>query len=105
MARRSQRKGRSRSKGGATSPSQANSVEPTSSASRSEAGGSTPPSSLRNKPFALNQVRETAQALLAAGRIEEATEYFLAALDAVLARNREVELLLLKLRRERFGRR
>jgi transposase len=52
----------------------------------------------------LAQIRETAQALLAQGKVDETCEFFLAALDAVLVKNRELELLLLKLRRERVGR-
>ena len=52
----------------------------------------------------LAQIRESAQALLAQGKVEETWEFFLAALDAVLGKNRELELLVLKLRRERIGR-
>jgi transposase len=52
---------------------------------------------------ALTQVRETAQALAAEGRTEEAFDYFAAALAAVLRKNTELELLLAKLRRERLG--
>ena len=52
----------------------------------------------------LEQIRTSAQALLAQGHVEEACEFFLAALDAVLVKNRELELLVLKLRRERIGR-
>jgi transposase len=53
---------------------------------------------------ALAQIRESAQALLAQGKVDETWEFFLAALDAVLLQNRELELLVLKLRRERLGR-
>ena len=53
---------------------------------------------------ALAQIRESAQALLAQGKVDETWEFFLAALDAVLMKNRELELLVLKLRRERLGR-
>lgn len=53
---------------------------------------------------ALHQIRETAQALLAQGQVEETWDFFLAALDAVLVKNRELELLVTKLRRERIGR-
>lgn len=52
----------------------------------------------------LVQIRASAQALLAQGQIDEACELFLAALDAVLVKNRELALLVLKLRRERIGR-
>jgi transposase len=53
---------------------------------------------------ALAQIRESAQALLAQGKVDETCEFFLAALDAVLVKNRELELLVRKLRRERLGR-
>lgn len=53
---------------------------------------------------ALAQIRESAQALLAQGKVDETWEFFLAALDAVLVHNRELELMVLKLRRERLGR-
>jgi hypothetical protein len=53
----------------------------------------------------LAEIRDTAQALLAQGKVDEACEVVLAALDAVLGKNRELELLVLKLRRERIGRR
>lgn len=52
----------------------------------------------------LAQIRTSADALLAQGQVDEACELFLAALDAVLVKNRELELLVLKLRRERIGR-
>lgn len=52
----------------------------------------------------LTQIRQTAQALLAQGKADETWAFFLAALDAVLVKNRELELLVLKLRRERLGR-
>jgi transposase len=55
-------------------------------------------------PSPLDQIRETAHALLAQGQVDETWEFFLAALDAVLVKNRELELLVLKLRRERIGR-
>jgi len=53
---------------------------------------------------ALRQVRESAQALLAQGKVEETWDLFLAALEAVLDKNRDLELLVAKLRRERLGR-
>lgn len=59
--------------------------------------GPTPPPSLA-------QIRDTAQALLAQGKVDETWDFFVAALDAVLVKNRELELLVLKLRRERIGR-
>jgi transposase len=55
------------------------------------------------EPAPVMQIREAAQALLSEGRTEEAFEYFLAALAAVLRKNTELELLLAKLRRERVG--
>lgn len=57
------------------------------------------------EPAALRQVRESAQALLSEGRVEEAFEFFLSALDAVLRKTRDLELLLAKLQRERVGKR
>ena len=53
---------------------------------------------------ALRQIRESAQAFLAQGQVDEAWAVFLAALEAVLVKNRELELLLTKLRRERIAR-
>jgi transposase len=52
---------------------------------------------------ALRQIRESAQALFAQGKVDETWELFLAALEAVLVKNRELELLVAKLRRERLG--
>src|SRR5712691_11320599 len=52
---------------------------------------------------ALRQIKESAQALLEEGKTEEAWELFLSALEAVLVKNRELELLVAKLRRERIG--
>jgi transposase len=51
----------------------------------------------------LHQIRESAQALFAQGKVDETWELFLAALEAVLVKNRELELLVAKLRRERLG--
>jgi hypothetical protein len=48
---------------------------------------------------AFSQVYEQVQALLAAGRQDEAVELLLAALSAVLRQSRQLELLLLQLRR------
>jgi transposase len=53
---------------------------------------------------ALAQIRAGAQALLAAGKVDETCEYLLTALEAVLASQHDLELLVLKLRRERLGR-
>ncbi len=53
----------------------------------------------------LEQVRETAQALVAEGQVDEAFDFFVSALDAVLRQNRDLELLVAKLRRERVGKR
>jgi transposase len=49
---------------------------------------------------ALRQVRESAQALLLEDKVEEAFEFFVSALDAVLRKTRDLELLVAKLRRE-----
>jgi transposase len=53
---------------------------------------------------ALEQIRQSADALLADGKIAETRDFFLAALEAVLASHRDLELLVLKLRRARLGR-
>lgn len=42
---------------------------------------------------------------MAEGQVDEAFEFFLSALESVLRKNRELELLLAKLRRERIGKR
>jgi len=52
---------------------------------------------------ALAQVRETARAMMAEGRGDEAFDFLLSALAAVLKKSQELELLLAKLRRERLG--
>jgi transposase len=52
---------------------------------------------------ALRQIRESAQALLEQGKVDETFELFLSALEAVLVKNRDLELLVAKLRRERHG--
>jgi transposase len=51
------------------------------------------------------EIRASAQALLAAGQVDDTCEYLLATLAAVLTSHRELELLVLKLRRARLGRR
>ena len=62
-----------------------------------------PPRDSASSP--LEQVRESAQALLAEGQVEEAFDFFVSALGAVLRQNRDLELLVAKLRRERVGKR
>ena len=64
-----------------------------------------PPAQGRRKgePEAVRQVRESARALLAQGQIEEAFEFCVSALEAVLRKTRDLELLLAKLQRERVG--
>ena len=52
---------------------------------------------------ALRQVREAAKALFEQGQVEETWEYLLSALESVLLKNRELELLLAKLRRAAVG--
>jgi transposase len=64
------------------------------------ARGSPPPQA---EISALRQIRESAQALLEQGKVDETWEFFLSALEAVLGKNRDLELLLAKLRRERLG--
>ncbi len=53
----------------------------------------------------LEQVRASAEALLREQKIDEAFELVLTAMDAVLRKSRELELLVAKLRRERLGQR
>lgn len=48
---------------------------------------------------ALHQIRQSAQALIAEGKTDETWELLFAALEAVLSRNSNLELLVLKLRR------
>jgi transposase len=50
----------------------------------------------------LKQIRETAEVLLKEGKISEAEELYLAALEAVLVKNRELELLLAKYRHQKL---
>lgn len=61
------------------------------------AGGAAPPP--KRELAALRQVRESAQTLLRQGKTEEAWEFLLSALEAVLAKTQELELLVAKLRR------
>lgn len=53
----------------------------------------------------LEQVRSAAAALLREQKVDEAFELLLSAMDAVLRKSRELELLVAKLRRERLGQR
>ena len=55
------------------------------------------------EPLAVAQIREGVQALVAEGRPNEAVDYSLAALAAVLRRNHELERLLALLRRTQLG--
>jgi len=68
-------------------------------------GSSRPQRAAALEPSALRQIRESAQALLGEGKVEEAFEFFLSALEAVLRKTRELELLVAKLRREGVGKR
>ena len=65
--------------------------------------GSHPPRDGASSPLA--QVRESAEALLAEGQVDEAFDFFVSALEAVLRQNRDLEFLVAKLRRERVGKR
>jgi transposase len=62
------------------------------------------PTSARVDLGALQQMRESAQTLLRQGKVDESYELLLSALEAMLVKNHELELLLAKLRRERIGR-
>lgn len=53
----------------------------------------------------LEQIRESAKSLADEGKVEEAFELLVSALEAVMRTTRELELLVLKLRRERIGKR
>lgn len=55
------------------------------------------------EPQPLRQIRETTSAMLAEGHTDEALDYTFAALAAVLRKVTDLELQLLKLRRERVG--
>ena len=68
-------------------------------------GSSRPQRAAALEPSALQQIRESAQALLGEGKVEEAFDFFLSALEAVLNKARELELLVAKLRREGVGKR
>ena len=56
-------------------------------------------------PEPLEQIRKSARSLADEGKVEEAFELLVSALEAVLRTSRELELLVLKLRRERVGKR
>jgi transposase len=75
----------------------------TSGATDAPQASSTPRQTTAAEPPALRQVRESARALLAEGKVQEAFEFFAAALEAVLHKSRELELLVAKLRREQYG--
>lgn len=78
--------------------------------SMSDAAGAARPSGTQQgtrdeELSALRQIRESARALLAEGRVEEAFEFVVSALDAVLRKTRDLELLVAKLRRQQVGKR
>ena len=54
---------------------------------------------------ALRQIRDSARSLATEGKTEEAFDLLVSALDAVLRRSHELELKVLKLERERVGKR
>ncbi len=70
-----------------------------STQSRREGAGST------RAPNALGQIRDSARSLASEGKTEEAFDLLVSALDAVLRKSRELELMVLKLQRERVGKR
>lgn len=57
------------------------------------------------EPKTLGQIRDSARSLAMEGKTEEAVELLVSALDAVLRKSRELELMVLKLQRERVGKR
>lgn len=63
-----------------------------------------PVATARSGLSALQQIRETVQALLAQGKTDQAWAFCLGALEAVLRKTSELELLVTKLRREHSGR-
>jgi transposase len=65
--------------------------------------GATPASSPKRELPALTQIRESAQALLREGKTDETCEFLLGALEAVLVKTHELELLVAKLRRSWRG--
>ena len=58
-----------------------------------------PQASAKREPAALRQVRESALAMLREGKADESLEYSLSALEAVLVKVQELELLVAKLKR------
>ena len=56
-------------------------------------------------PPALGQIRDSARILATEGKTEEAVDLLVSALDAVLRKSRELELMVLKLQRERVAKR
>jgi transposase len=76
---------------------------PTSGPTGAPQTSPTPRQAATAGPCALQQVREAANALLAEGKVQEAIEFFASALEAVLQKSRELELLVAKLRREQYG--
>ncbi len=70
-----------------------------STQSRREGAGST------TAPNALGQIRDSARSLASEGKTEEAFDLLVSALDAVLRKSRELELMVLKLQKERVGKR
>jgi transposase len=76
---------------------------PTSGATGAPQASPTPRQAATAGSFALQQVLEAANALLAEGKVQEAFEFFASALEAVLQKSRELELLVAKLRREQYG--
>lgn len=62
------------------------------------------PTSPRLDRGALEQMRASAQTLLRQGKVDESYELLLSALEALLVKNHELELLLATLRRERVSR-
>ena len=58
-----------------------------------------------SSPPALGQIRDSARSLATEGKTEEAVDLLVSALDAVLRKSRELELMVLKLQRERVGKR
>jgi transposase len=71
-----------------------------------EAGSSTEEQGSRAEDLsALRQIRKSASALLTEGKVDEAFEFVVSALDAVLRKTRDLELLVAKLRRQQVGKR
>ena len=56
-------------------------------------------------PAWVTQIRDSARSLASEGKTEEAFDLLVSALDAVLRKSRELELMALKLQRERVGKR